>query len=130
MHEIERPLLVRRGVDPQRSTCTHAVLALLAAQSQAGFAINPMNPFMVHMLAFTAQQHMQSTVTITRLLPRQFQQPFAQPLVGIARLIAIARHRNQQQSARTALAEGILVRGGAKIDHEAARERRYVAEQK
>ncbi len=64
---VERPLLVGRGVYPQRSTHTHAVLALLAAQSQAGFAIDPVHPFMVHMPAFTAQQHMQSTVTITRL---------------------------------------------------------------
>ena len=80
MHEIERPLLVGRRVYPQRRTQAHAVLALLAAQRQAGFAIDPVHPLVVHLLAFTAQQRVQTPIAVARLLASQRDQTLARLL--------------------------------------------------
>jgi uncharacterized membrane protein len=45
------------------------VFALLAAQRQAGFAVDPVHPLLVHLLAFTAEQIIVD-LTPNRITPR------------------------------------------------------------
>ncbi len=72
--EVHRPLLVRPGQPSLRSAVAHQPLAPLAAYSQTLFHIQPVDPLHVHLMASTAQQRVQPTVAVTRLLPCQLQQ--------------------------------------------------------
>ena len=82
MHKIERPLLVRGCVRRQRSAHPHTVFSLLAAQRQASFAVDSVHPLVVYLLAFTAQQHVQTPIAETRLLASQHDQTLTQAVVA------------------------------------------------
>jgi hypothetical protein len=74
--KIERPLLVGGRVYPQRSAHPHAVFSLLAGAAPSRlrdrcFAIDSVYPLIVHLLAFTAQQHVQTPIAEARLLAPQ-----------------------------------------------------------
>lgn len=49
--KIKSPLLVSRSRLAERQTAAHAVLALLPTQAQARFAIDPVQPLVVHSLS-------------------------------------------------------------------------------
>src|SRR2546422_3029732 len=48
VHEVQRPLLVRRRPSPQRLPHPHAVFALLPPDHQSRLVIHPMHPLVVH----------------------------------------------------------------------------------
>ena len=56
MRKVERSFLIGLCVYANRHTQAHTMLALLTAQCQASFAIDPINPPVVHLFAFTAEQ--------------------------------------------------------------------------
>ncbi len=47
VHEVQRPLLIRRRTDPQRLPGSHAVFALLSPDTQPGLSIHAMHSFVV-----------------------------------------------------------------------------------
>lgn len=71
--------------------------------------MHAMHTLTVHMLIFTFQQYVQASVTEARLLAGQYNQTLTQAVVVSLWLVAIARNRNQQQTAGTTLGEGELL---------------------
>src|SRR5690348_7758220 len=108
VHEVQRPLLVRRRPLHQRLTRTNTVLSLLAPDHQPRRAIDPVQSLVVHPLTRPTEQHVQPAVSEARLLPRQLHQPGSQGLVAAPALVAIGSRCHQHQCAGPPLTEGVL----------------------
>lgn len=81
-HEVHRPGVVRTGRDLQRAAFDRGALALSPfAHGQAGFAIQPMDPFVVDHEALALDQDVQSPVAEPPALAGQFEQALLQPVI-------------------------------------------------
>jgi len=108
VHEIERPLLVRRGPRRQRLSRPHAMFSLLSPKHQSRLPIHPMHSLVIHCFSRPRQQHMQPPISGPRLLPRQLHQPRPQLVIRACRLIAVTRYRHRHQPANPALARCVF----------------------
>jgi hypothetical protein len=81
----------------------------VCANRQSGFSIDSMQPFVVHMSSAASQQHMQSSISEARFLSRQLHQPRPQRLIRTPRSVTIRPYRHRHHSARSSLAEGVLL---------------------
>ncbi len=70
VHKVQRPFLIRRCASSQRLSRSHAVLALLAPDTQSCLPIHSMHSFVVHRFSAASQQNMQAPIAKPRLLPR------------------------------------------------------------
>ena len=75
VHKVQRPFLIRRRASSQRLPLSHAVLALLAPDTQSCLSIHSVHSFVVHRFSAASQQNMQAPIPESRLLPRQLHQP-------------------------------------------------------
>jgi hypothetical protein len=108
VHEIQRPLLVRRGPDSQWLSHAGAGFPLFPPGRQPRLPIHSMHAVVVHMFSRAGQQYLQPPIPEARLLPRQLHPPRSQQFIRAPRLVAVTRCRYRQQTARPPLAEGIL----------------------
>src|SRR5580704_405134 len=108
MSEIQGPLLVSAAQYGARRSDAHTVFSLLPLQAQTRLAVHPPQPFMVHSLALTFHQHLQSPIAVSRLLSGQSHQLLSQRLIRSPRLIPITAHCNRHQPAHPALTGSIL----------------------
>jgi hypothetical protein len=90
MRKINRPFLIGRRVLTQWRSHPDTVFPLLPPQAQSRFPVDPVAALVVHSLTFSLQQHMQTTVSIPRLLLRQFHHLVPQCLVCFPGLVTIA----------------------------------------
>src|SRR6185312_2906150 len=113
--KVQSPLLVCRRQLSQRRTRPHTVFALRARQAQSRCPIHPGQPLVIHRCSRSPQQHVQATIPIPRLLPRQLQHLTSQGFIRSLALIAIAAHRQRQQPADPALADLVLLPQPARV---------------
>src|SRR5215469_16962445 len=68
-----------------------------------------MHPLMVHHFSIPTQKHMQSSISIARLLPRQLHQAHSEVFIRVPGLVPATRHCHHQKPAGSTLAEGVLL---------------------
>src|SRR3974390_485584 len=68
-----------------------------------------MHALVVHCLTGPPQQHLQSPISEAWLLSCQLHEPLSKVFIRASGLIADARNRHHQKSARSPLAEGVLL---------------------
>ena len=107
--EVHRPLLIGSCQTRLNSAIAHQTLALLAPHHQAFLHVQTIDQLHVHLLASTAQQRVQPTIAVARLLPCQLHQLASQLRVAVRpRLVPVARPLHAQQLAGRALAQPVL----------------------
>src|ERR1700686_861678 len=85
------------------------MFALLAPKAQPRLPVHALHSFMVHHFSTASQQHVQSPIPESRLLPRQFHQPHQQPFIASLGPIAVTGYRHRHQVAGPPLTEGIFL---------------------
>src|SRR5690606_35911312 len=67
-HEVHRPALIRRRRNGTNyPLCGSDALAATLTNAQAGLAVKPPDPLVIHLPAFTAQQNMDAPITVASL---------------------------------------------------------------
>src|SRR5579883_1408377 len=83
MHEIQRPLFVRRcGLSP-RLADPHQTFAPLPFYAHSGGAVNAEQPFVIHAPSLPTDQHPQTAIAVAWFFLRQLDQPFPQRFVSL-----------------------------------------------